>query len=132
MLQLLGLLTPILGDVVKRAIPDTAQAALVEKEISVALMNNVQQLDGARAEIIKTEAASGNWLTSSWRPILMLIITAIVGMNYLIFPIIALFVDTGKVFALELPKELWNLLTIGVGGYIVGRSGEKMVDKWKK
>jgi hypothetical protein len=95
-------------------------------------MNNVKDLDVARAEIIKTEAASGNWLTSAWRPILMLIITAIVAMNYLIFPVLALFMDTGKVFALDLPKELWNLLTIGVGGYIVGRSGEKMVDKWKK
>jgi hypothetical protein len=132
MLQLLSLLTPILGDVVKRAIPDKDQAANIEKEISFALMNNVKDLDVARAEIIKTEAASGNWLTSAWRPILMLIITAIVAMNYLIFPVLALFMDTGKVFALDLPKELWNLLTIGVGGYIVGRSGEKMVDKWKK
>jgi hypothetical protein len=37
-----------------------------------------------------------------------------------------------KDFVIDLPRELWNLLQIGVGGYIVGRSGEKMVDKWKE
>jgi hypothetical protein len=31
--------------------------------------------------------------------------------------------------AIELPDELWNLLMIGVGGYIVGRSGEKIAAK---
>ena len=132
MLQLLTLLTPILGDVVNRAIPDKDQAGKIQKELSLALMNSAGQLESARAGIIKAEASSGHWLTAAWRPILMLVITAIVGMNYLIFPVLALFMDTGAVFALDLPEELWNLLTIGVGGYIVGRSGEKMVDKWKQ
>jgi len=27
---------------------------------------------------------------------------------------------------------MWNLLTIGVGGYIAGRSGEKIAENWKK
>ena len=33
---------------------------------------------------------------------------------------------------LELPEQLWSLLTLGVGGYIVGRSCEKTIDKWKE
>ena len=33
---------------------------------------------------------------------------------------------------LELPDALWTLLTIGVGGYTVGRSAEKVAGKLKK
>jgi hypothetical protein len=38
------------------------------------------------------------------------------------------------VFSVELsiPDPMWNLLTIGVGGYIAGRSGEKIAENWKK
>jgi len=59
-----------------------------------------------------------------------MVIIAIVAMNYLIFPVMGLFM--AETFSIDLPSELWNLLQIGVGGYIVGRSGEKMVDKWKQ
>ena len=34
------------------------------------------------------------------------------------------------VFGLEIPElenEFWNLLQIGIGGYVVGRTGEKMM-----
>jgi len=62
--------------------------------------------------------------------LLMMVIVAIVAVNYLIFPIISLFLVTP--ISIDLPIELWNLLQIGVGGYVVGRSGEKMVDKWSK
>ena len=33
---------------------------------------------------------------------------------------------------LDLPDALWTLLTIGVGGYTLGRSSEKIADKLKK
>jgi hypothetical protein len=33
---------------------------------------------------------------------------------------------------LELPEQLWGLIKIGVGGYVVGRSGEKFAKVWKE
>ena len=33
---------------------------------------------------------------------------------------------------LEIPPDMWGLLKLGLSGYIVGRSGEKMVTAWKK
>ena len=60
----------------------------------------------------------------------MLIVIAIIAVNYLVFPIIAIAYPEIMNNVLELPDQLWNLLTLGVGGYVVGRSGEKMVDKW--
>jgi hypothetical protein len=70
---------------------------------------------------------SGNWLQRSWRPILMLSLVVIVINNYILFPY---FPDT--LTMLDLPDELWNLLTIGVGGYVAGRSIEKAVKIYKK
>jgi hypothetical protein len=40
-----------------------------------------------------------------------------------------MFTDTAVI--LELPQDLYDLMKIGVGGYIVGRSGEKIVKEWK-
>jgi hypothetical protein len=128
MTALLTVLAPIVGDVLKKVIPDADKANEIEREIRLGLLENTDSLEKARASIIATEAASGSWLTASWRPILMLVITAIVAMNYLVTPIIKIFYP--EMPMLELPVELWNLLTVGVGGYIVGRSGEKMIDKW--
>jgi len=57
-------------------------------------------------------------------------ITLIVSVNYLIFPLIE--VATGSKLMIPLPDELWTLLTVGVGGYVVGRSGEKVAKTLKK
>lgn len=77
-----------------------------------------------RSSIIIAEAQGQSWLQRNWRPLLMLTIIAIVANNYVIFPYAALF--TAKVKMLELPANLWALLKIGVGGYIVGRSAESI------
>ena len=78
----------------------------------------------AQASVIKAEAEGKSWLQRNWRPILMLTITFIVANNYVIAPYLdAMF---GWKLMLELPNELWTLMTVGVGGYIAGRSGEKI------
>lgn len=129
MLQtLLPLLTPILGDVLKKVIPDVDKHKEIEREVRLALLDHTDSLERMRGEIVLAEAKSGHWLTSTWRPLLMMVIITIVAMNYLVFPILGIVI--GTVHVIHLPDQLWNLLTIGVGGYVVGRSGEKMVDKW--
>jgi len=126
---LITVLAPIVGDLVKRLIPDGDKSMDVEKEIKLALLEHTDSLESLRGKIVLEEAKSSHWLTATWRPLLMMVIVAIIGLNYLIFPVMNLFL--GMDYVIDLPVELWNLLQIGVGGYIVGRSGEKMVDKWK-
>lgn len=128
---LIPVLGPILGDVVKRVLPeDKDKAAEIERELQMQLMMNSASVEKAAADIILAEAKSDSWLASSWRPILMLVITAIVGWNFLLAPLIELGVTlfTGNQIPLQidLPGELWTLLTVGVGGYTVGRSAEKV------
>ena len=75
------------------------------------------------------EAQGESWLQRNWRPILMLTIVAIVANNYVISPYIRLFFNESII--LDLPDKLWNLLQIGVGGYVIGRSAEKIAEsKW--
>lgn len=62
------------------------------------------------------EEARGNWLQRSWRPIVMLVFTVIVlAGTFLNLPILS---DTSR---------FWDLLEIGLGGYIIGRGGEQLV-----
>jgi len=131
---LIPVLGPILGDVVKRVLPeDKDKAAEIERELQMQLMMNSATVEKAAADIILAEAKSDSWLASSWRPILMLVITAIVAWNFLLAPLIELSVTlaTGDQIPLQidLPGELWTLLTVGVGGYTVGRSAEKVANK---
>lgn len=68
----------------------------------------------ARARIIESEAKSEHWLTAVWRPITMLTFLALcVG-------------DSLGLLASPLRDEAWALLQLGLGGYVVGRSAEKI------
>ncbi len=78
----------------------------------------------AQASIILAEAKSG-WLTRNWRPMLMLTFMAIIVNNFLIWP----YSTELGIVAKELAFPVWmqDLLKIGVGGYIGGRSAEKII-----
>ena len=69
----------------------------------------------SRSQIVEAEAKSGNWLTSAWRPITMLVLLGLVV------------ADTFGLTATPLSEEAWLLLQLGIGGYVGGRSVEKVV-----
>lgn len=54
----------------------------------------------------------------------MPVVIVIVANNYIIYPYLSIFTD--KVRVLDLPDRLWQLMEIGVGGYILGRTAEKI------
>lgn len=84
----------------------------------------VMQLDQkwaeTQADVIKAEANSHSWLARNWRPILMLVFTYIVAHNFVIAPLFG-------IPSVPIPPDMWELLRIGMGGYIVGRSVEKIM-----
>lgn len=100
------------------------KAALTQRQMEL----ESQELKG-RIDIILAEA-KGSWLQRNWRPVLMMLIVVIVANNFLIVPYAN---ALGAAMPdLALPDALWNLMMIGVGGYIVGRSGEKIAGNFKK
>lgn len=72
----------------------------------------------AQADIVKTEAASGHWLAANWRPLLMLVFGGLIVARW---------------FGWAAPNlseaeylKLWSIVEFGLGGYVVGRSVEKI------
>jgi len=76
------------------------------------------------AGIVTAEANSDHWLAANWRPITMLTFVFIIANNYILYPYLSLFFESAPM--LEIPPDMWALLKIGLGGYVVGRSGEKI------
>tara|TARA_R100000544_G_scaffold36608_2_gene25260 strand:+ start:402 stop:791 length:390 start_codon:yes stop_codon:yes gene_type:complete len=75
-------------------------------------------LEGQQA-IVSSEAQSEHWLVASWRPITML--------TFLVLAV----GDSLGLLATPLRDEAWMLLQLGLGGYVVGRSGEKIAKVMK-
>lgn len=82
------------------------------------------------ASIITAEAKSEHWIVASWRPLTMLVFVTIIANNYILAPYINLFF--GVQVTLDLPQNMWDLLKIGLGGYIVSRGGEKIAKTIKE
>ena len=98
----------------------TAQAATYSQ-----VLNYEARLVESKERIVVAEAQGQSWMQRNWRPLMMLAIVAILVNNYILFPYASLF--NYQIQVLDLPDGAWHLLQIGVGGYIVGRSGEKIV-----
>ena len=75
------------------------------------------QLMQIQASVINKEA-EGNWLQRSWRPVLMLVFGGLLIMRWLGFT---------TTIPLEVEIELMAIIKLGIGGYVVGRSAEKIV-----
>ena len=127
-----ALITAVIGLVAKaidKAVPDAAQAAELKEKVTAAIYGLAQtELQGA-VSIILAEAQGESWLQRNWRPLLMLTCIGIIANNYVLYPYLKLFFAAAPL--LELPDALWDLLQIGVGGYVVGRSVEKGIDLWR-
>ena len=89
-------------------------------ELQVDAFNKAEEYEGAlldaKKTIITAEASSGSWIASNWRPITMLtFLVLVVG-------------DSMGLLATPLADEAWTLLQLGLGGYVVGRSAEKVTN----
>jgi ribosomal protein L18 len=119
MLQLLiPALAPILGKVVGNLFPDPEQKAKAEQEVLVQLMQHQQQIETAAASIIQAEAASSHWLAANWRPITMLVFLGLIVARW--------FGWAAPNLAEAEYIKLWSIVEFGLGGYVVGRSVEKI------
>jgi len=129
---------PIIGKIVEKGL-DVVDQFVADKdkanELKAAIKNQIMvqnheenlQAIKSQTEIILAEA-KGGWLQRNWRPILMLVIVFIIANNYVLAPYIGLFFPE-KSLILELPGGLWALLNVGVGGYVAGRTVEKVLHK---
>jgi hypothetical protein len=122
-LQIIAPLAKMLFSTIDKAIPDKDLAERLKFQLNEQLLKSSTEELKAAASIVEAEAKS-NWFVSSWRPLLMYVLIFILVWNYIFGPIIKII--AGSVITFELPGDVWTLLQIGLGGYVVGRSGESI------
>jgi len=116
--------------IINKIFPDPLERAKAEATLlSLHQQGELKELESAM-NIIVAEAKSEHWIVASWRPLTMLTFTGIVANNYILYPYLSLFWSAAP--ALVLPPEMWGLLKIGLGGYVVGRSVEKTTKAWRQ
>lgn len=118
---LLPAMLPVLGDLFKRWFPDPAEAAKAQQDMMMALLSQQSALNAAAGDIIKAEAQSEHWLAACWRPILMLTFGALIVARWLGW-------SAPGIAEAEVLK-LWDIVQLGLGGYVIGRSAEKIVPR---
>ena len=108
----------IIGKVLDKCLVDATKKAELAAAFAQEFMAQSAALDMAAADIIKAEATSGGWLTRSWRPIVMLVFTSLIVARW--------FGWSAPGLSEAEALELWAIIKIGLGGYVIGRSAEKV------
>lgn len=125
-LDIIKLVLPVFD----RLIPDVNAREKAKEELTKTLLENQTAIMSAMKDTMAADAASESWLTRSARPIVVMwslgMITWVV-----LSPIFNL--QTATLTALSgVPDSLWNLVSVGIGGYMLARTVEKGMSNWKK
>ncbi len=128
---MLGLIGSIAGPLlnglfglIDQAVEDKDEAGRIKAKLQEMVLTGQMKEIEAAASIIVAEAKGESWLQRNWRPGLMTLFGLIIANNYMIVPLFG-------TPAADIPPDMWDLLKLGVGGYIVGRSVEKGAKVWK-
>lgn len=86
----------------------------IRNEMTSKVLDLDAQLLASKTAIITAEANGQGILQRNWRPVTML--------TFLVLVVC----DSFGLLAFRLADEAWTLLQLGLGGYVVGRSAEKI------
>lgn len=141
MLWFLRLLAPLFGkiaaapvlDIIDKLVADADLKEKLKAELKGKLLEREQALIAARRSLVLAELNSESSITRSWRPILMFVLMGFLLFFGLIVPLIE--VGLGHPVPVEprldrIPEPAWNLLALGLGGYVGGRTVEKVALGW--
>ena len=130
--MLSALIGPVISglfSVIDQTVEDKDAAGRIKGKLQEMVLTGQMKEIEAAAQIIVAEAQGDGWLQRNWRPMLMCLFGLIVANNYLLAPYVLMFMHVDV--ELAIPPDMWDLLKIGIGGYVVGRSVEKGVRVWR-
>lgn len=123
MIQLITALLPTLGRIIDKAVPDKDLAQKIKAEANEQLINQRNTEFESAAKIVLAEA-QGSWIKGNWRPITMLVFVGLIVAHW--FGLSPDNLSEAQVL------ELYQLVQIGLGGYVLGRSAEKVSENMRK
>jgi len=124
MIPIITALLPILGNVLDKVIPDKAAAEKAKNEIASAMLAQSAEIEKAAASIVLAEVNGESWLQRNWRPMLMVFFAGIIGADWFGF--------RPEYMTEATMQEVYSLLKIGIGGYVLSRGAEKGIKVWKE
>ena len=122
MLPLLAPIAKSIFSTVDKVITSKAEKEKIKAELQHKIITGDLKEIEAAATVIQLEA-QGTWLQRSWRPIMMLLFAALMVAHWFGF--------TAPNIPESVQNSLLNIILVGIGGYTVGRSAEKVADKFK-
>ena len=102
-------------DAVAEAISADPQAAIKLRQIESQLEQTRLEV---RGQVVQAEATGESWLQRNWRPLTMVWFSALIGGYW--------FGYTPDNLSDEAVLSLFGLIKLGLGGYVIGRSAEKI------
>ena len=100
-------------DIVDNVVEDKDEANRLKFEIQHQLIENKSSELEAAAKIVLAEA-QGGWLQRNWRPLLMVTFAGLIVTHWFGF--------TAPNIPESVQNSLLNIVMVGVGGYVVGRT----------
>ena len=119
---IIGIVGKIAGSVAERIFPDPENELKrieLQQALQAAVLERTSEIEKAAAEVVKAEAQGQNWLQRAWRPITMLVFVALIVARWLGW-------SAPNLTEAEALK-LWDIVEIGLGGYVIGRTAEKVL-----
>ncbi|HIK80982.1 MAG TPA: hypothetical protein EYF94_08650 [Porticoccaceae bacterium] len=120
--NLIGTIGGKVLDIIDDVVEDKDEANKLKFQIQKQLLESKSTELEAQAKIVLAEA-QGSWLQRNWRPMLMVTFAGLVVAHW--------FGLTASNIPESVQNSLLNIVMVGVGGYVAGRSAEKVADKWK-
>ena len=109
-------------DIVDDVVEDKDAANNLKFQIQKQLIETKSSELEAQTKIVLAEA-QGSWLQRNWRPLLLITFVGLVVAHWFGF--------TAPNIPESVQNNLLNIVMVGVGGYVMGRSAENVADKWK-
>ncbi len=119
---MLSFLQALIGPIfatIDKVVENKAEAERIKNALQQDMLTTQANALKAAAEIIVAEAKGESWLQRNWRPVLMLWFAGLIGAHWLGF--------TAPNLPESVVDSLLDIVQLGVGGYIIGRSTEKIV-----
>lgn len=122
-MSVFGLIKRIVGPlfgVIDKAVVDKDLAKQLKHDIEIQLSEAMDKELEAKRDIIVAESGGESWLQRNWRPITMMSFLVLLFVYWFGFAPDYIIANPTVV------DSVFDLLKIGIGGYIVGRSAEKV------
>ena len=111
------------GNIVDNVVTSNDEKSEAKKQLAEVVLSNLTELSKIQGEVIMTEM-KGSKLQKNWRPLMMITFGAILVCKW--------FGWTDAEIPVELELELMSIVKLGLGGYVVGRSAEKIAENVTK